>query len=124
MIRKLPWAEIIVAAAVVSAGAGVYLYAHRDEGRLEESKRVGAEVVAGLIAYHSDEGTYPERLDELVPQYLPEVPPPTWGLERWSYERYSPADDIVYFRIAVAANESGYPVLYYDLAASRWVLNN
>lgn len=124
MIRKLPWAEIMVAAVVVAAGAGVYLYAHRDEGRLEESKRAGTEVVAGLRAYHDEHETYPDRLDELVPRYLAAVPQPTWGLGRWSYERYSPADGSVYFRIAVAENASGYPVLYYDVAAARWVLNN
>lgn len=124
MIRKLPWAEIIVAAVVVAAGAGVYVYAHRDEGRLEDSKRAGTAVVAGLAAYHGEHGTYPDRLDELVPHYLSEVPPPTWGLGRWSYERYSPVEGVIYFRIAVAANASGYPVLYYDFATGRWVLNN
>jgi hypothetical protein len=30
----------------------------------------------------------------------------------------------VYFQLSVAADESGYPVLYYDFAAQRWVLNN
>jgi hypothetical protein len=134
MIKKLPWAEIVITMLALAAGVGVYMYAHRDEGRLEASKERGAQVVAALASYRAEEGTYPERLEELVPRHLAAIPQPEWGLGRWSYRRYTPADvsaaasdganDVVYFRLSVAANESGYPVLYYDLAASRWVLNN
>jgi hypothetical protein len=146
MMRKLPLAEIVVSVAVVAAGAGVYWYAHRDQGALEESKQSGAVIVAALERHRADTGTYPPDLDALVPAYLPQVAAPTWGLARWRYRRYTPAeitaeaaapaagyvppagpgapDDEVYFQLSVAANESGYPVLYYDYTARRWVLNN
>jgi type II secretory pathway pseudopilin PulG len=157
MLKKLPVAEIIVIALALAAGAGVYWYAHRDGGRLGESKERGAAIVAGLEAYRAQHGTYPEQLDELVPQYVPRIEAPTWGLERWRYRRFTPADvaalaaaaaerrpettaahpadaasdagapaggDDIYFQLSVAANESGYPVLYYDYTARRWVLNN
>jgi hypothetical protein len=35
-----------------------------------------APAINALDAYHSDHGLYPEKLDELVPQYLPRVPSP------------------------------------------------
>lgn len=129
MFRKLPIAEIVVVVLALTAGAGVFWYAHRDEGRLEESKERGAVIVQGLERYRSAHGTYPEVLEELVPAYAPEIAPPTWGLERWRYRRFTPgvadaASDDVYFQLSVAANESGYPVLYYDFTARRWVLNN
>ncbi|MGH7448343.1 MAG: hypothetical protein ACREK1_02870 [Longimicrobiales bacterium] len=141
MSRKLPWAEIIVIAAVLAAGAGVYLYAHRDEGKLEQSKQRGAELVQALDEYHSEHGTYPEQLEQLVPRHIDKVRPPLWGLRRWRYRRYATADAAaqppaavvqdsteyasrVYFQLSVAAHESGYPVLYYDTEARRWVLNN
>lgn len=155
-MRNLPWAEILVIGLAVGLGAGVYLYAHRDEGSLEASKNRGAELVTALTAYMDEHGTYPEQLADLVPQYVAEVRPPVWGLERWRYRRYTPAsvsapapasgdatggagqdsadasriqDDAdangeLYFQLSVAADESGYPVLYYDFAARRWVLNN
>lgn len=154
-MKNLPWAEILVIGLVIGLGAGVYLYAHRDEGNLEESKDRGAELVTALTAYMDVHGTYPEQLDDLVPDHVPEVRPPVWGLERWRYRRYTPASvsvpapssggadgeavrdsaaggvqdnagasDELYFQLSVAADESGYPVLYYDFAASRWVLNN
>ena len=131
MPKNLPWPEIVVTALVVVLGAGVYLYAHRDEGALEASKERGAVIVAALEAFHAEHGTYPEQLEELVPVSLPSLEQPTWGLGRWRYRRYTPADvnettdsSRVYFQLSVAADESGYPVLYYDVAAERWVLNN
>lgn len=145
MARRLPVAEIVVVVLALAAGAGVYWYAHRDQGELEESKERGAVIVDALQAYRAQTGTYPESLEELVPVHLPEVAPPTWGLERWRYRRYTPAevaaratvpaedtapappqdvDDDVFFQLSVAANPSGYPVLYYDYVGRRWVLNN
>jgi hypothetical protein len=147
MGRKLPWPEIVVTAFVIAAGAGVYLYAHKDEAALEESKRRGAELVEALHAYRSEHGTYPAELEALAPGYVPTIEQPTWGLERWRYRMYSPSGagvrpdeatgdtaaaagvaapppDRLYFQLSVAADESGYPVLYYDLEAQRWVLNN
>jgi type II secretory pathway pseudopilin PulG len=133
MNKKLPWLEITVVALALAAGVAVFMYAHRDDGRLEESKVRGAAIVTALGAYRAERGTYPETLQELVPRYLAEVEPPTWGLERWTYRRFTPADvsaaddaedDVVLFQLSVAANESGYPVLFYDLAATRWVRNN
>jgi hypothetical protein len=152
MLKKLPVAEIVVVTLALAAGVGVYWWAHRDEGRLEESKERGAVIVQGLESYHARHGTYPESLDDLVPDHAPGIEPPTWGLERWRYRRFTPEDvaaaaaaaadspaapgtsgeaaagrvagDRVYFQLSVAANQSGYPVLYYDYTARRWVLNN
>ena len=135
MRSKLPWPEIIVTALVVAAGAGVYAYAHRDERALEESKRRGEQLVAALDAYQLARGSFPAQLDELVPGHIATIEQPIWGLQRWRYRRYSAADavpataevataDRVYFQLSVAADESGYPVLYYDFTARRWVLNN
>jgi hypothetical protein len=135
---RLPWPEIVVTTLVIAVGAGVYLYAHRNEASLDESRRRGADVVEALSAYHTDHGTYPERLSMLIPRYASTVEPPTWGMRRWSYRTYvadtgtvaDSASDAgtpeapVYFQLSVAANESGYPVLYYDFQTRRWVLNN
>ena len=127
-------AEIVVTALALGAGAGVFAYAHRDEGRLEESKQRGAAIVQALERHRAEVGDYPPTLAGLVPRYLVAVEPPTWGLRRWRYRRYAaavvngvtaPADGGKrYFQLSVAANEQGYPVLYYDIAGRTWVLNN
>jgi type II secretory pathway pseudopilin PulG len=172
MMKKLPVTEIVVVTLALLAGAGVYVWAHSDQSTLEESKEVGALLVQALQAHRADTGTYPAELEALVPEYLQRVEQPTWGLERWRYRRFTPAEvkaeavvpadghaaastgaagavpdaaaaaggelpaggasgapdmgggDPIFFQLSVAANASGYPVLYYDYTARRWVLNN
>ena len=128
MIRKVPWPEVLVVALVLAIGGGVYLYAHRDEDSLEESKRRGADIVRALSEYRTDHRTYPHQLVMLVPGYIAAVQPPTWGMREWRYRTYAPdpvtREDEVYFQLSVPANESGYPVLYYDFLTGHWVLNN
>jgi hypothetical protein len=170
MMKKLPVTEIVVVTLALLAGAGVYVWAHSDQPTLEESKEVGAVIVQALQAHRADTGTYPAELDALVPEYLQRVEQPTWGLARWRYRRFTPAEvkaeavvpadgheaaptgaagvgpgaaaaaaapaggasgapdtgdgDPIFFQLSVAANASGYPVLYYDYTARRWVLNN
>jgi type II secretory pathway pseudopilin PulG len=131
MKRKLPVAEIVVITLAFAAGVFVYWWAHRDEARLEESKERGAVIVEALQRYRGAHGTYPADLQELVPEYAVRIDAPTWGLERWRYRRFTPeelaqgaGEDEVYFQLSVAANESGYPVLFYDYVGRRWVLNN
>lgn len=116
---------------VLALGVSVYAYAHRHEDELEESKIRGAAIVTALDEYLRQNATYPEQLSQLVPTYVPAIEPPVWGLQRWRYRRYMPqhagemADSsTVYFQLSVAADESGYPVLYYDFSTRRWVLNN
>lgn len=123
MIGKVPWPEVVVIALVLAVGGGVFLYAHKDEDSLEESKRRGAVIVDALAEYRADHGTYPAHLVMLAPRYVTAVEPPTWGLRAWRYRTYTPGEE-PYFQLSVAANESGYPALYYDVRTGRWVLNN
>lgn len=53
---------------------------HRLEATLEQSKGTGDRIVAQIERFHSDHGRYPERLDDLVPDYLPAIPRPGDGV--------------------------------------------
>ena len=126
-------AEILITTLALAAGVGVFAYAHKDESRIEESKHRGAAIVQALERHRADKGSYPATLDALVPRYITAIEPPTWGLRRWRYRPYSAADlahdagvdgSTLYFQLSVAANDRGYPVLYYDFSGRRWVLNN
>ena len=126
-------AEIAITAVAVALGIGVFAYAHRDRGTLEQSKQRGAAIVDALERHRAASGTFPETLDALVPDYLAAIEPPTWGLRRWRYRRYTAAHgthtagtdtSTVYFQLSVAASDRGYPILYYDFTRRRWVLNN
>lgn len=41
---------------------------------LEPTKRTGGRIVVQLERFRSEHGHYPERLDDLVPDYLPAIP--------------------------------------------------
>lgn len=55
--------------------------------------RTALDVLVALEAYKKDKGMYPETLDELVPNYVPEIPRPAIGVirdedDRFAYSNY------------------------------------
>lgn len=48
-----------------------------------QNRAHGAQLVAALEQSRQDRGTYPARLDDLVPSYLPTVPPDRPGTSWW-----------------------------------------
>ena len=68
---------ILVPLAVVASGCCVLAGRCCGPASCSEAKtgfEVMQPVVAALDAYQRNEGTYPERLGDLVPEYLPSVP--------------------------------------------------
>jgi hypothetical protein len=58
----------------------------------ERDKRVGDNIVEALDTYRADNSHYPRQLTDLVPKYLPEIPPPQYGDGKWDYN-YKPDND-------------------------------
>jgi hypothetical protein len=132
---KIPLAPISVAVATLTAGALVYAYAHRDLGSLEDTKQRGSFLVSAIEQYRRDNGVYPDSLGALVPRYAPRIEPPTWGLGEWTYRKYEqriPPERVTatgdtlarFFDLSAPENAAHYPVLFWDPADRRWVLNN
>jgi len=69
----------VVGAAVVGIGAVVAMFIR---GNAREDERVRAEatrIIDAVRAYHGERGAYPDRLEELVPTCLPELPRARYG---------------------------------------------
>lgn len=49
--------------------------------KAEKGYALSAPVIAGLEEYKADHGSYPEKLDQLIPDYLSSVPTKTAELE-------------------------------------------
>ena len=116
-MRRLPVAEILVALAVVAAGAAVYAYAHRDEAEIEQTKAQGSAIVAALESHRAREGSYPTSLEALVPADLEVLPAPAWG-DQWTYRTF---DDARYCELYVRSGDG--LTLRYDFTAGRWALD-
>jgi hypothetical protein len=52
------------------------------------SKAQAAEYMAALTQHFAERGTYPPKLDDLVPSYLPALPRPTKDT-KWSYRPFN-----------------------------------
>ena len=55
--------------------------------KIQQSKAIGNKILDAIDQYHADNGSFPERLEDLVPKYLKEVKPPTAGTREWQYGR-------------------------------------
>lgn len=51
------------------------------------TKQRSQPLLAAIRAYHSDHGTYPQQLAELVPDYITEIPSPGYHGCEWAYVR-------------------------------------
>ena len=56
------------------------------QGRIDETKQKGNQIIRALEQFRIDRGQYPKSLADLSPKYIRELPPPTWGLKTWQYE--------------------------------------
>jgi hypothetical protein len=85
-MRKLgyPVFELFVA-AILFVGLILALFSVSGQNAIKETAKRGNIVVDALERYHADHGNFPDALVALTPEYLPNIPLPTWGLGEWIY---------------------------------------
>jgi hypothetical protein len=76
-----------------------------------------APVISAIDRFHSDQGRYPNTLDELVPAYLPSIPRAgfTWLARRFGYYAERPQ---LYFPAMF------HGVVSYDFSTHSWTTND
>lgn len=55
------------------------------EEKIRETQARGDLIIGALEKYRSDTGKYPKTLEQLAPNYLVEIEPPTAGKMEWQY---------------------------------------
>ena len=87
--RQVAWSATILAAV-----AGSALVANLVTAMQESASRARGDVIAAaLTAWREQGGRYPSELNELVPEFLPEVPVSAMGVWRRVPFRYSRSVD-------------------------------
>jgi hypothetical protein len=64
---------------------GLILFGCSQDESIIASKANGEVIVRALEAYKNDHGIYPLSLNDLTPQYLREIPAPSYGKKEWDY---------------------------------------
>jgi len=86
------------------------------EELVDESYERGAVVIAALEEYKQDHTVYPPRLEDLIPEYLEEVPLPAAGNKEWCYDLFRDGS----FQLAVEDCPGGFPVHFYLSDHGQW----
>ena len=77
----------------------------------------GDEIVAALEQYRAENKVYPERLDDLVPKYVPELRTPDYGEKKWDYVYYRDRNDFGLFVWGAKRYLDGY---WYNSSKKKW----
>jgi hypothetical protein len=82
---------------------------------------MGEQIVLALQAFNDKQAHYPASLEQLVPEYIEQIHPPSFGDTAWIYKR----DDKGGFSLELGYDSYcglSYPVLFnfVDLAWRRW----
>ncbi len=112
--------KIVLLAVVLIVLESVFLGPKIDKYKLKKTKIIGNAIVSSLKNYYSDQGRYPQTLQQLVPQYLAKVKEPTWGLGVWDYECRPEGKG---YSLAVSANDDRYPILFRTDKDTSWYLD-
>ena len=85
-MRKLgyPVFELFLA-AILFVGLILAFFSVSGQDAIKETAKRGNIVVDALERYHADHGKFPDALVVMTPEYLPNIPLPTWGLGEWIY---------------------------------------
>ena len=94
MKKEISTKLILAAGGVLVLLVAILVFKLRDQqwsaSRLAESRAVGQPIIEAINQHKLARGKYPESLDELVPSFLPSIPPPTAGNKAWFYQRDTP----------------------------------
>ena len=87
---------------------------------IEESKKRAEPIIVALEEYFSNHGAFPKTLEDLVPDYIKELPLPTAGTRSWRYKSRERA-----FSLSFGCGTDHYPNCTFSWSASgkRWILD-
>jgi hypothetical protein len=92
--------------------------AKHEKRTIRETILIGDAIKNALESYAQLNNEFPEDLNELVPNFLPELKQPQWGMKKWRYNRQSNN-----YELSVGHNKNNYPVLF-TASGSGWHLDN
>lgn len=105
---------IVVSCMAMVLGVGCEQWS---EGQMAQVRNTAAPLFAALTRFKVDNGQYPSQLNQLVPEYIHEIPSATVG-EEWEYWREDDGDG---FQLSRRKGKSFY---YYKSQYDKWTLDD
>ena len=97
----------------------IWQYVTWTESRVARSQRVGDAIIVEIKKFREDRGQFPERLDELTPEYLETIPPPLAGSGQWHYER---RDEGASYMLQFQTIDT-YPCCFFESTYGKWYVD-
>ena len=79
----LPWP--LLTASLFGLVLAVCLCRLRTQYQFRQTITNGTVVVRAVESFRAARQFYPDTLDDLVPEFIPEIPPASWGQGLWIY---------------------------------------
>jgi len=74
------------------------------------------QVIKALEAYKKANGRYPDKIEQLAPNYLNPIPTPDWGTRRWEYIVCHDGNILLQVRLG----DNRYERVYYRTETGEW----
>lgn len=110
--RRSEWFRVAVIYALMFVATFALI-----SSNIRMAQRRAAPVIAAVNRYHSERGTYPKALDELVPAYLPSIPPAGFTVLSRNFRYFNYERPQLYFPAMF------HGVFSYDFQTETWRTN-
>lgn len=115
--------SVILCMGAVWVGAG-FIEVNWSQEEIQRSQEIGDGIIEAIDAYRQAHGGYPDGLDALVPDFIPEIPAPVAGLQVWEYRRIDDSPANPTFTLGFPSNSDGYPSCVYYPGSGWYVHEN
>ncbi len=119
MCYKIFRIAIVSGLCLILFAIGTILVVHFSHRNLEETKSNANIIISALESYADQNGEYPERLDDLTPIQIDQIPPCTWGCKEWAYNIERDGSYVLSF-----AAKSELPAYIYSSKSGNWLLDD
>jgi len=121
-IQKKKQNLIIFGALFASLFFSVVAWNLIGELELKKSQETGETIIEAIEEYKKQEGTYPNSLTELVPQYLKYIPQPTVGLINKQKFFYGKSENDEYFWLGFPY--AAWTLCQYSSDSKEWIVDD
>ena len=91
-----------------------------EEGLPEDSIQIGNEIVTAIDIFDVKTGALPDNLNEVVPDFLKQIPKPTCCGRKWEYVLFKDSEGESYYLLRAGNINDNEPLVEYNSRTRKW----